>query len=289
MSTYHESVLLKEAIDLLKVQPGEKYIDATAGGGGDSQEILRRGGKVLALDRDPEAIEYIKTNLGNNPNLLAEEVNFSHIYKTAERLGFKEVNGIIFDLGVSSHQFDTSKRGFSFQNSGPLDMRMDPSIQIRASDLVNNLDKRRLNDIFQEYAQEKFGLAIADAICSARQVKAIETTGELARIVSEVYKGRGARQKLHPATKVFQALRIVVNSELLNLQEALPQTVSLLKKDGRLVVISFHSLEDGIVKRFLKQEKQLRILTKLPIGPTEEEMKKNPRSRSAKLRAAQKM
>lgn len=289
MSQYHTSVLKNEAIEQLSVQAGELYIDATGGGGGHTEEILKRGGKVLTLDRDPQAVEEIKESLGQNPNLKVKEANFSHIYNTANELGFTSVMGIIFDLGVSSRQLSVPQRGFSFQNSGPLDMRMDPNIQIKASDLINNLDKRRLNDIFQEYGQEKFGLAVADAICSARQIKPIEKTDELSEIVVEVYRKKGQRPKLHPATKVFQALRIVVNSELLNLEEALPQTVRLLKKDGRLVVISFHSLEDGIVKRFFKQEERLKILTKLPIGPTEEEIVVNPRARSAKMRVAQKI
>ncbi len=289
MSQYHTSVLKAEAIDLLRVQKGELYIDATGGGGGHSEEILKRGGKVLVLDRDPQAIHEIEESLGKNPNLKVKEANFSHIYNIANELGFKSVMGIIFDLGVSSRQLDESSRGFSFQNSGPLDMRMDPSIQVTASDLINNLDKRRLNDIFQKYGQEKFSLAIADAVCSARQIRPINKTDELSKIIYEVYRKKGVRPKLHPATKVFQALRIVVNSELLNLEEVLPQTIRLLKKDGRLVVISFHSLEDGIVKRFLKQENQLKILTKLPIGPTEAEIANNPRARSAKMRAAQKI
>lgn len=169
-------------------------------------------------------------------------------------------------------------------------MRMDTRTKVTAADLINNLDKRRLNEIFQTYGQEKFSLAIAGAICSARQLKPIETTNELAKIVSEVYrKNRIYDSKIHPATRVFQAVRIVVNSELLNLEESLPQTTELLKKDGRLAVISFHSLEDGIVKRFLKSESKLKVITKKPIGPTVAEIRENPRSRSAKLRVAERV
>lgn len=294
MNDYHRGVLVKTAIDYLNVKKGGLYIDATAGGGGHTREILQRGGKVLAIDRDPDSIDFLKKQ--NRKNLILDNSNFSHIYKTAQRFGFNKVSGIIFDLGVSSHQLEDAKRGFSFTRNGPLDMRMNPSINITAYDLINNLEKRRLNEIFKTYGQEKFSWSISSAICSARQIKPISSTLELARIVSEVYakKSRNFRidhgvKKIHPATKVFQALRIVINSELLNLEEALPQTVDLLIKGGRLVVISFHSLEDAKVKRFFKQEKRLKVLTKTPIDPRKREVLENPRSRSARLRAAEKI
>lgn len=287
MSTYHASVLLTEVLKYLEPEPGKRFIDATAGGGGHTKALAEDGASVLALDRDPEAIEH----LGNlkAENIEVVESNFSHIYKVAQEFGFTGVDGILFDLGVSSRQLDTASRGFSFQKAGPLDMRMDPNIQIKASDLINNLEKRRLNEIFQRYGQEKLSLAIADAVCSARQVKPIKTTEDLSKIVKEVYGRKRLKTKMHPATKVFQALRIVVNSELLNLEEALEQTVPLLKKGGRLVVVSFHSLEDGIVKRFLKENPSFQVLTKVPIGPGTAEIAANPRARSAKLRAAQKI
>lgn len=287
MMRFHTSVLKSEVIGFLKPEYGKSFIDATAGGGGHTFELLERGARVLALDRDPDAISLLKSNAPKN--LTIAEGNFSHIDKLAQENGFNLVDGIIFDLGVSSHQLDTPLRGFSFQKEGPLDMRMDPSLEIRASDIVNNFDKRRLNEIFKNLGQEKFSLAVADAICSTRQIKPIETTKDLAELVIEVYRKKRVRQKMHEATKIFQALRIVVNSELLNLEEALPQATRLLKKDGRLVVISFHSLEDRIVKRFLKNNSELKALTKLPIGPSNRELSSNPRSRSAKLRAAQKL
>lgn len=287
MNQYHQSVLTYEAIDLLDVKPGKLYIDATAGGGGHLEEILKRGGKVLAIDQDKEAIEYLKTKKLENLTLI--KGNFSHIYKIASDNGFSKVSGILFDLGVSSHQLESTNRGFSFQTEGPLDMRMDPNVNITAFDLVNNFDKRRLNEIFQSYGQEKFSLAIADAIIGARQIEPIRSTSQLSRIIEEVYRRKRIKTKLHPATQVFQALRIVVNSELLNLKEALPQAIELLETNGRLVVISFHSLEDAIVKRFFKQADDLKVLTKKPVGPSSFEITNNKRSRSAKLRAAEKI
>ena len=251
--------------------------------------FLKLGAKVLAIDRDPEAIEHIKNQFKIEKNLRVVNGNFSNLEKIAKENGFENVSGIIFDLGISSHQLDTASRGFSFQTIGPLDMRMDPNIAIKASDIINNFDKRRLNEIFKEFGQERFSRPIADAVTFARQIKRIEKTNELSKIIREVYKKYKVRQKINPATKVFQALRIVVNSELLNLGESLPQTVNLLKKKGRLVIISFHSLEDAIVKRFFKENKNLKVLTKSPIGPESWEQFQNPRSRSAKLRAAQRI
>lgn len=287
MNTFHQSVLLKEAIDNLNVKKGALYIDATAGGGGHSEEILKRAGKVLALDRDPEAVENLRKKHLKNLTLVNE--NFSHIKTIAQELGFQNVSGIIFDLGVSSHQLDEAKRGFSFQNEGPLDMRMDPNLNVTASDLVNNFEKRRLYEIIKEFGEEELSWPIAGAISSARQIAKINSTKRLAEIVSEVYRKCHKKSKLHPATKTFQALRIVINSELLNLKEALPQAIEILEKGARLEVISFHSLEDAIVKRFFKQAACLKTITKTPIGPGAGEILKNPRSRSAKLRIAERI
>ena len=261
MNQFHQSVLPKEATDFLKVEKGKKYIDATAGGGGHTLEILKKGGKVLAIDRDPEAVRHIKNQFKIGEDLRVVNGNFSNIKKIAKENGFENVSGIIFDLGLSSSQLDKARRGFSFQKRGPLDMRMDPTINIKASDIINNFDKRRLNEIFQKFGQEKHSRPIIDAIISARQIKPIETTDELAALVAQVYQKRGVGKKpgkikINPATRVFMALRIVVNSELLNLKEGLPQTIDLLGSHGRLVVISFHSLEDGFVKRFFKNERR---------------------------------
>lgn len=284
---YHEPVLLQTVLDFLEPKAGDLFIDATVGGGGHCQELLKRGAEVLGIDRDPDAIGYLKDK--NLEGLTLVCSNFSQIGEIARANGFGKVNGILFDLGVSSHQLNDATRGFSFKRDGPLDMRMDPSITVRAKDIINDFPERRLDEIFKTYGQEKFSRAIADAIGIARQVSEIETTGSLAQIVREVYAKRHVREKIDPATRTFQALRIVVNSELLNLEESLPQTEELLKSGGRLVSLSFHSLEDAIVKRFFKQSENFLVLTQKPIGPSEEEIAVNPRARSAKLRAGEKV
>ncbi|MBI2327220.1 16S rRNA (cytosine(1402)-N(4))-methyltransferase RsmH [Candidatus Curtissbacteria bacterium] len=313
---YHTPVLLQEIVSFLNPKPGDFIIDATAGGGGHTFELLKRGAKVLAIDRDPEAIEYLKnqcqlsisqseTSLVNcqiGQNLFLVQGNFANVGQIANDHRFNDVSGILFDLGISSHQIEKAERGFSYASEGPLDMRMDPGLSVKAYDIVNNFDKRRLYEIFKTYGQEKFSRTISEAICRAREVKPITTTKELAQIIDEATgdtKGKYIRPSqwglkfashgIGIKTRIFQALRIVVNSELLNLEEGLPQTVDLLKKGGRLVIVSFHSLEDGLVKRFFKKERRLKVLTKKPVGPTFWEIENNPRSRSAKLRAAEKL
>lgn len=299
---FHKQVLLHEVIKFLNPAPGKTYIDATIGGGGHAFALLQKGAKVLGIDRDPEAIEYVKNQLEtrNCPpagetgkletkeNLVLANGNFSDIGQIAKSYGFNQVHGILFDLGVSSHQLENAQRGFSFAKVGPLDMRMDPMLSVTAYDIINHFDERRLNEILKTYGQEKFSRSIARAICSARQIEPITSTIRLAKIIEDAIPS-GVRSKIHKATKTFQAIRIVVNSELLNLQESLPQTTKLLAGGGRLVIISFHSLEDANVKRFLKQERQLKVLTKKPIGPSKSEILKNPRARSAKLRVAEKI
>ena len=286
----HTPVLLQATIEFLDPGPGKLYIDATVGFGGHTEELLKKGVRVLGIDRDPEAIKALR----ESQKLVLVQWNFADIEQIAKEAGFGKVDGILFDLGVSSVQLENPQRGFSFAKDGPLDMRMDPALGLSARDIVNNFEKRRLYEIFKNYGQEKFAWAIAGAICRARELKTIATTAELARVIEEVYKTGGVRKKykakkLHPATKVFLALRIVVNSELLNLEKALPQTVGLLNKKGRLVVISFHSLEDGIVKRFFKHQANLKVLIPKPIGPEKTEVLANPRSRSAKLRVAERI
>lgn len=287
----HAPVLLEEVIDYLNPGPGKKFIDATVGGGGHGVEILKRGGQVLGIDRDPEAIEIARrncqlstVNCQLSTNLVLVNDNFAKIGSIAKANGFNSVDGILFDLGLSSIQLDNPSRGFSFQSSGPLDMRMDPSLAIRAQDLINNFSQKQLYEIFKTFAQEKFSRAIAGAICRARSIKPIEETGDLARVIDEI-PARSGKTKIK--ARIFQALRIIVNSELLNLKDALPQTEKLLISGGRLAVISFHSLEDGLVKRFFKGSKW-RVLTKKPIGPGTSEIAKNPRARSARLRVAEK-
>ncbi len=281
MKNFHTSVLLKEAIEGLRVEKNKKYIDATLGGGGHSFGILRMQGVVLGIDVDKDAVVHIEQNK-KPENLTIVRGNFRDIDKIAADTNFEKVAGIIFDLGVSSHQIDLPTRGFSFQNEGPLDMRMDQELGVRALDLIKILTKGELYEIFTKFGEENRAWAISDAIVRARGVKPIETTTDLAKIAFTI-----AGQ----SKKIFQALRIAVNDELNAIMEALPKALELLGENGRLCVISFHSLEDRIVKRkFLEFEgKKLgRIITQKPISPTAEEVERNKRSRSAKLRIFEK-
>lgn len=300
MDTYHVPVLLQEVIEYLNPQSGKKYIDATLGGGGHGFEILKRRGVLLGIDVDEEAIEFInrrwkieskKWNVSEK-SLTLVRGNFRNISEIAHLHGFEEVSGVLFDLGVSSHQFDTGNRGFSFQKDAPLDMRMgSESGQVKASDLVNALTKGELYELYHRLGEEHHAWAISQAIVRARKVKPIETTKELADIVAKAVPRKNFTD-IHPATKAFQALRIAVNDELGNITTALPQAFDLLESKGRLIVISFHSLEDRIVKNtFLDLEKkgQGTIITKKPVVATEQEILINKRSRSAKLRVIEKV
>lgn len=298
MEKFHEPVLLKEVIQYLGVKKGEKYIDATVGGGGHTAAILKLGGKVLGIDCDPEAIKAARTYLasacppGKHCSWRLVRGNFKDIFQIAKREGFLNVSGILFDLGVSSYQLETAERGFSFNLKGPLDMRMDPSLRVTAADLVNGLNKGELDELFSKFGQEHYSRRLAEAIIRARSLRPIKTTGELVEIINQALPTKRRRRKLHPATRVFQALRIAVNDELNNLKKSLPQALDLLKPKGRLVVISFHSGEDRIVKQQFKAAEEhglVRIITDKPVRPTAEEIKRNPRSRSAKLRVGEKM
>jgi len=308
MQSYHTSVLVKEVLAYLAVKDGRKYIDATLGGGGHTEAILTLGGRVLGLDVDEEALQYVqrkfrpqddqpvaekskneKVKIGQDVTLARG--NFRDIDRIAGENGFREVSGIVFDLGVSSHQLDTAERGFSFQKAGPLDMRMDRRLHVKASDLINGLTKQELAELFYKLGEEYRSREVAQAIVAAREKKPIKTTEELEKIVRHALGGRfsrgGRETSLHPATKVFQALRIVVNDELHSLEEALPKAVRLLEDRGRLVVISFHSLEDRLVKNTFKafaNEGLGTILTEKPITASVQERAENIRSRSAKLR-----
>lgn len=289
MNNYHKPVLLQKTIDLLQVKPGQKYIDATLGGGGHTGKILDALGVVLGIDQDQDALDYVSQNI-NNKNLVLAKGNFVNIEEIAHSKGFEKVLGILFDLGVSSHQIDSPKRGFSFLTNGPLDMRMDKDSSLTAEYLVNVLGKGELYELFNRLGQESHANAISGAISSARRVKAIRTTDELLEVIG---KAHGYREELSDfdknkiGQKVFQALRIAVNNELENLEKALPQAVRLLEKRGRIVAISFHSLEDRIVKNTFKEFKRQglgEIITEKPIEPDALEIKENARSRSSKLR-----
>lgn len=295
MNKYHTPVLLKESIDLLNVEKGEKYIDATLGGGGHTKEILALGGKVLGIDVDEDAIEYVKERLGKENNLTLVKGNFRNIDEIAHLNKFEEVSGIIFDLGVSSHQIDTPKRGFSFLKEGPLDMRMDKDSPVTAEALVNLLGKGELYDIFNNFGQERRSWFISNSIIRTRRIKPIQTTQDLTKIIEKAYGIKNGRAteftKNLVNKKVFQALRIAVNSELENIEEALPKAIYLLKEKGRIAVISFHSLEDSIVKKTFKEfeKKNMgKVITEKPISANENEMEENPRARSAKLRVFEK-
>lgn len=275
--------MIKEAIQGLNIQPGEWYIDGTYGGGGHTHKILELGGKVLAIDADATVFDQKNQNSSNLTTVVA---NFNQLQAVATDHRISQVSGILFDLGTSAMQLSPG-RGFSFIHDEPLDMRMSHDLAVSAKDLVNGLSKKELTHLFTKYAQESHAHKIAQAIVQTRKNQQIQTTGELADICQQVYGHR--REKLHPATKVFQALRIAVNDELNSLQDTLPQTKSLLKSKGRLVVISFHEGEDRIVKHFINEsEEDLANLTPQPMIPTPKEIDINPRSRSAKLRIAEK-
>ncbi|HVF69741.1 MAG TPA: 16S rRNA (cytosine(1402)-N(4))-methyltransferase RsmH [Xanthomonadales bacterium] len=296
MSDYHISVLLKETIENLNIEPGKKYIDATLGGGGHSFEILRHGGRVLGLDVDQDALDYVQKELRiknqelrfDEKNLTLAKGNFRDIDKIASKTGFAKVAGAVFDLGVSSHQLQIAERGFSFQREGPLDMRMDRDLSVKAGDLINILTRGELYELFTKLGEEYNAHAISERIIRARRVSPILTTSELVEVVGD---GRH-NFKINPATKVFQALRIAINDEINSLKAGLSSMWGLTEKGGRLTVISFHSLEDRIVKNQFKdweKEGTGKIITKKPIIPSLDEVSVNKRSRSSKLRVIEKL
>lgn len=296
MSEYHVSVLLQNVLDYLSVKPGGRYIDATLGGAGHTKAIIEKGGIVLGIDQDEDAIEYVENQLKmeNAKCKIGEQLtivrgNFALIGDIAREHGFDQVDGILFDLGISSHHVDTPERGFSFMKDAPLDMRMDQSTQVTAADLVNGLTERELTELFTKYGEEPFAKRIAKAIVERRKEEQIMRTVELGQLIARVVR---VKSKVHPATKVFQALRIAVNDELHILESAFEQAIQLLKPGGRLLVISFHSLEDRIVKQtFSKFEKNRlgTLVVKKPLIPSEKEQTENNRSRSAKLRIFEKI
>ncbi|RLC73103.1 MAG: 16S rRNA (cytosine(1402)-N(4))-methyltransferase [Chloroflexi bacterium] len=288
MEIHHRPVMLEETIEALQVQPGGRYIDCTVGEGGHAAAILEAsapGGLLLGLDVDPEAIEIARARLkkfGKNCFLVQE--NFRHLEEICQRYNFHPVHGVLFDLGVSSLQLEREGRGFSFQREAPLDMRFDPREPLTAEDIVNRLPEEELALILQKYGEERHSHRIARCIVRNRPIK---TTLQLAELVSRAVDGK--RGRIHPATRTFQALRIAVNHELENLSLALKAAVNVLGPGGRLVVISFHSLEDRLVKNFMRQEKGLQVVHKKVLRPSPEEVQRNPRSRSARLRVAERL
>ena len=272
---FHKPVLLKEAIEGLNVRKGKRYIDATVGMGGHAEEVIKKGGVVLGIDCDPEAIAFLDSQI-KTKKLILVQGNFKNLKRIAQEHGFDKVAGILFDLGLSSWQIEGSGRGFSYLKDEPLDMRMDPGLEVTAAEIVNGSTKEELYEIFTRFGEEVNSWAIANAIVRARPIK---TTRELAEVIGD---------DISQLARVFQALRIVVNDEINNLKKALSQTIELLEEGGRLVIISFHSLEDRVVK-FGFRDNRLKIITKKPIRPSKEEIRLNPRARSAKLRIAERI
>lgn len=304
---YHIPVLLEETIDSLAIKPDGIYVDGTAGGGGHSSEILSRltTGTLVSIDRDPDAIAQVTGRLGSSPNIRIVHSRYSEMTSVLDLLGIESVDGILLDIGVSSHQLDCGERGFSYHTDAPLDMRM-ASAGKTAAELVAELPWQRLAEIFSRYGEEKYSAPIAKAICREREKAPIETTLQLADIIRDAVPA-AARRDGHPARRVFQALRIAVNDELGELERGLEAAFSRLKPEGRLSVITFHSLEDRITKQAMAdwcsgctcppqfpvcvcgKTPRARLLTKKPVEASSEELERNPRSRSAKLRTCIKL
>jgi 16S rRNA (cytosine1402-N4)-methyltransferase len=289
----HVPVLLKEAIDFLAVRRGGTYIDATVGLGGHSYEIAKRlgaPGHLIGLDKDPAALAIARAKLTGEgfPQVTLMQGSFAEVGK---RFGPGFADGLLADIGVSSLQLEDAARGFSFQADGPLDMRMDPQGERTAEQVVNHLDERQLADVIYEFGEERRSRRIARAICRSRPIR---STAHLADVISAAARPMNqAERRIHPATRTFQALRIFVNRELDDLRALLEAVPRILKPGGRVVVISFHSLEDRIVKDAFREgaikDKHFRVLTKKPVTATELESDRNPRARSAKLRAAERV
>lgn len=289
----HQPVLLAEAVGLLAVVPGGVYLDGTLGLGGHSREILRRSapdGRVIAFEWDEKAIAGAEKNVAPfRERLTIVRRNFLEIEEGLREAGCGKVDGILIDIGLSSLQLDLGGRGFSFRRDETLDMRMDQRRTVTAAAIVATATEQELADIFFYYGEEKQARRIAGSIVEERQKRAIATSGQLAELVARAIPRQFHPPKIHVATKVFQALRIAVNDELVNLGGFLDKAVDHLVPGGRLCVISFHSLEDRIVKRAFMNKAELAVLTKKPLTPKAEESLANPRSRSARLRAAERL
>ena len=297
--TYHIPVLLMPSVDGMNIRPDGIYADMTFGGGGHSREILSRlgdGGRLLSFDQDEDA----ERNIVDNPHFTFVRSNFRYLKNFLRYHGIEQVDGILADLGVSSHHFDDSERGFSFRGDGPLDMRMNKRAGITAADVVNNYSEERLADIFYLYGELKNSRKIASVLAKARAVQPINTIGEFLEVIKPLF---GREREKKELAKVFQALRIEVNHEMEALKEMLCATAEVLRPGGRLVIITYHSLEDRLVKNMMKTgnvegkiekdfygnvETPFRLVNNKVIVPSDEEIAENPRSRSAKLRIAEK-
>lgn len=312
MDFNHKPVLLDECIESLNIRSDGIYVDGTLGGAGHSIEILKRldRGTLIGIDQDEFAIKVSRDRLEKvqgSATLVLIKGNFRDMVKLLRLNGINTVDGILLDIGVSSHQLDEAERGFSYMQDAPLDMRMDREQELDAATIVNTYDEKEIRDIIRGYGEENWAARIASFVVKAREAGRIETTGQLVEIIKAAIPARARREGPHPAKRTFQALRIAVNDELGALKDAIDGAVKILNPGGRLSIITFHSLEDRIVKNeFNKREKpctcppsfpvcvcgnmpELKILTRKPILPSEEELEQNPRSRSAKLRTAQKL
>lgn len=307
----HTTVLLEETVDGLNIKPDGTYVDCTLGGAGHSELILSKlseKGKLYAFDQDDIAIANAKEKLaGYGDRLTIIKSNFLYLQEELEKQGVTEVDGILYDLGVSSPQLDTPERGFSYHHDAPLDMRMDQDAPLSAYDVINDWPYEKLVKIFFQYGEEKFSKQIARKIEAARETKPIETTGELVELIKDAIPAPARRKGGHPAKRVFQAVRIAVNDELGVFEKSLEQAIDLLAVGGRISVITFHSLEDRICKVTLKKasetpplppglpiipeefQPKLKLITRKPILPSEDELEFNNRARSAKLRIAEKL
>jgi len=292
----HRAVMLREVTEFLSPQPGDVIVDATVGGGGHAREILRQirpGGRLIGIDADAAAIERSRAELATfGDSVVLMQENFRNMDEVLKRAGVRTIDGVLFDLGISSYQFEDAARGFGFRNDGPLDMRMGTGARAPAQDVVNRLPERSLADVIFRFGEERYSRRIARSICEARGKEEISSTARLARIVAEAVPPRYRHGRIHPATRTFQAIRIYVNDELGALEEGLRKAVEHLEGGARVVVLSFHSLEDRIVKNTLKDlasRGTVGIMTKKPVAPSEDEVLENPRSRSAKLRAAERV
>jgi 16S rRNA (cytosine1402-N4)-methyltransferase len=288
----HVPVLLREALEFLDVRPDGIYIDATLGGGGHAEALLERlrNGKLLGIDRDAAALAAARERLQpSGEKLITMHGNFAEIDDLHAASGLPPADGVLADLGISSLQLEDASRGFSMDRSGPLDMRMDPTSATTAAQLVNHLPERDLADLIFKFGEERHSRRVARALVKARPYR---TTTELAQVVTRAIPSRAGLHHLHPATRTFMALRLAVNQELENLDAFLSKVLLVLRPGGRVVILSFHSLEDRLVKRAFQswqRESRARIMTRKVVRPAEDEVRANPRARSAKLRAAEKL
>jgi 16S rRNA (cytosine1402-N4)-methyltransferase len=290
-SSVHVSVLLQQVVEWLQPRPGAVLVDGTLGGGGHARALaagVGGNGLLIGIDRDPAAIEAAARELGRLPMRLAQ-ANFCDLPEVLEQLNIEMVDGVVLDLGLSSDQLADRSRGFSFSSEGPLDLRFDPTAGEPARRLINRLSVEHLTQLISSYGEERYSPRIARAIVEQRRQRPIETAAELAELVRQCVPSPPGGSRIDPATRTFQALRIAVNDELKSLEIALRRIPDCLRPGARMAIISFHSLEDRRVKEAFRSDQRLKVLTRRPVRPGDEEVADNPRARSAKLRVAEKV